>query len=62
MLIIVLKSCSASIRKNLAELDSYSTNGSTAFDILTAVLEELAAYRNYHIFLSNCNHHFFSCM
>lgn len=41
----ILKSCSASIRKSLAGLDSYSTNGSTAFDILTTLCEELAAYR-----------------
>ena len=43
----VLKGCSASIRKSLAGLDSYSTNGSNAFDILTTVCEELAAFRKY---------------
>ncbi|CAF3310118.1 unnamed protein product [Rotaria sp. Silwood2] len=40
----ILKRCSASIRKSLAGLDSYSTNGSNAFDILTTVCEELAAF------------------
>jgi len=46
----ILKHCSASIRKSLAGLDSYSTNGSNAFDILTTVCEELAAFRKYSKF------------
>ncbi len=38
-LLNILKGCSASIRKSLAGLDNYSTNGSTAFEILTTLCE-----------------------
>lgn len=56
-LFAILKGCSASIRKSLSGLDSYSTNGSTAFDILTTLCEELAVYRKYSILIYT---HFFS--
>jgi len=46
----ILKGCSASIRKSLSGLDNYSTNGSTAFDVLTTLCEELANYREYYNF------------
>ena len=40
-LFAILQGYSASIRKSLARLDSYSTNESTAFDILTTLCEEI---------------------
>ena len=51
-LFAVLQGCSASVRKSLAGLGSYSTNRSTAFDILTTLSEEMAIYHNYRSFLS----------
>lgn len=40
----ILKHCSASTRKSLAGLDSFSANGSSAFEALIKLSEELAAY------------------
>lgn len=40
----ILKHCSASTRKSLAGLDSYSANGSSAFEALVKLIEELSTY------------------
>jgi len=42
----ILKHCSASTRKSLAGLDSFSANGSSAFAALSNLCDSLVAYGN----------------
>jgi len=43
-LFAILKKCGASTRKSLAGLDNFSCDGSTAFDQLRNLCDELAVY------------------
>lgn len=45
-LFVILKKCSASTRKSLAGLDTFSCDGSTAFDHLQNLCEDMAVYGN----------------
>ena len=46
-LFAVLKKCGARMRKSLAGLDNFSCDGSTAFDQLRSLCDELATYGKY---------------
>lgn len=45
-LLAILKKCGARMRKSLAGLDNFSCDGSTAFDQLCSLCDELATYGN----------------
>ena len=45
-LFAILRNCSASIRKSLAGLDNFSSDGSNAFDQLAKLCDEIAALGN----------------
>ena len=43
-LMAIMNACPASIRKSMVGIDDYSANGSTAFDSLLKLCEELSSY------------------
>jgi hypothetical protein len=51
-LMAILNACPASTRKSMAGIDDYSANGSTAFDNLSKLCEELTSYGQYLSFYS----------
>jgi hypothetical protein len=44
-LFAILEGCASSTRKNMAGIDNYAANGSTAFDNLKKICDEMAVFR-----------------
>ena len=48
-LMAILNACPASTRKSMAGIDEYSANGSTAFESLSKLCDELSSYGSYFL-------------
>jgi len=52
-LFVILNECIATTRRSLQGLDSYSADGSTAFDTLVSIIDSLSILGNHHVCFSN---------